>query len=186
MKLKIDTILKEKGMRMADLAKKLKTNQSNLSKSLEGNPKLSKLFDIADALNVNVQDLFPDAPTKLSAGTLQMGDKQYALVPIDTPREPYILSSSQFYAKAEDFIVNSIRSGKTGSFCGIYQGYCPVSMIFDGETRRLLLSFAPTEEGFYTFTYKIEKNPEFYYNKEMALTQAREVIVEFIDYIRKS
>ena len=186
MELKIDTILKEKGMRMADLAKKLDLNQSNLTKSLDGNPRLSTLIEIANILEVNVRDLFPDTPAMLSAGTLQMGDKHYALVPIEPQEKPYIFSSSQFYEKAEHFIVNSIKSGKTLSFSGIYRGYCPVSLIYDGETQRLLLSFAPTDEGFYTFAYNIKKASEFLFDEETAREQAREVLLEFMDYIKKS
>ena len=186
MELKIDTILKEKGLRMADLAKKLGTNQSNLTKSLDGNPRLSTLTEVAEVLGVNVRELFPDAPVTLSAGTLQMGDKHYALVPIEAQEEPYIFSSSRFYEEAERFIVNSIKSGKTGSLCGIFRGYCPVSLIYDGDTQRLLLSFAPTDEGFYTFAYGLQKNPEFFYDEEKTREMARDVIVEFMDYIRKS
>lgn len=56
--LRIKQLVKEKGMTMAEVAKKLDINPVNLSSAVNGNPTLSTLTKIAEVLNVEVADLF--------------------------------------------------------------------------------------------------------------------------------
>lgn len=56
--LRIKQLVKEKGMTMAEVAKKLDINPVNLSSAVNGNPTLSTLTKIAEVLNVEVIDLF--------------------------------------------------------------------------------------------------------------------------------
>ena len=58
MALKIREIAKSKGMTMAEIAEKLGINPITLSQSLNGNPTLSRLTEVADALGVDVSELF--------------------------------------------------------------------------------------------------------------------------------
>jgi transcriptional regulator with XRE-family HTH domain len=55
---RIKEILKQKGMKMQELADRLGIHRTNLSTSLSGNPTLSRLEEIATILEVNVADLF--------------------------------------------------------------------------------------------------------------------------------
>ena len=55
---RIKEILKEKGMKMQELADRLGIHRTNLSSCLAGNPTLSRLEEIANVLEVNVVDLF--------------------------------------------------------------------------------------------------------------------------------
>ena len=57
---KILQILKERGMRMSNLAAKLGVDQSNLSKKLKNDPKVSLIERIAAALEVPVSSFFPE------------------------------------------------------------------------------------------------------------------------------
>ena len=58
MALRIREIAKSKGMTMADVADKLGIKAITLSQSLNGNPTLSRLTEVADALGVDVSELF--------------------------------------------------------------------------------------------------------------------------------
>ncbi len=58
MPLKIKDVAKSKGMTMAQIADKLGINPITLSQSLNGNPTLSRLTEVASVLGVDVSELF--------------------------------------------------------------------------------------------------------------------------------
>ena len=58
MALKIRELTKSKGMTMAEIAEKLGINPITLSQSLNGNPTLSRLTEVANVLGVGVGELF--------------------------------------------------------------------------------------------------------------------------------
>ena len=55
---RIKTILNKKGMTQVDLALKLGIGPNTLSRTINGNPTLKSITDIANALDVDVVDLF--------------------------------------------------------------------------------------------------------------------------------
>lgn len=58
MKLKITELAHQRGMTMAEVAKLIGISRVNLSNSLNGNPTLSRLEEVARILHVDVPDLF--------------------------------------------------------------------------------------------------------------------------------
>lgn len=62
--LRIKEILKQQGKTMQDLADMIGINRVNLSNSLNGNPTLERLKQVADCLNVDLKDLFKDTSKK--------------------------------------------------------------------------------------------------------------------------
>ena len=58
LELQVKDLCKRKGITLADLAKQINVQPSSLSQILRGNPTLSKLQDIAAALDVNITELF--------------------------------------------------------------------------------------------------------------------------------
>lgn len=58
--LRIQQLCKEKGITLAELASMLKIHYQSLYDSINGNPTLKRLQDIAYHLGVNVKDLFAD------------------------------------------------------------------------------------------------------------------------------
>lgn len=56
----IKRVAKEKGMTMAEIAEKLGISPINLSTSLNRNPTLKRLKEVADVLGVPVRELFKD------------------------------------------------------------------------------------------------------------------------------
>ena len=65
----IRILMKQRGMRQEDLAKKtgiLRPNISRLLTNPQANPQLSALEEIASALGVKVSELFEEIPEKVS------------------------------------------------------------------------------------------------------------------------
>lgn len=58
--LKIQTICKEKGITLQELASGLGITYQSLYDSIKGNPTLKRLQEIARVLGVSVKDLFDD------------------------------------------------------------------------------------------------------------------------------
>lgn len=62
----IKHLLKERGLQFKELANKLGVTDVALRQSLNGNPTLSRLQEIATALNVEVADLFASSKTQIT------------------------------------------------------------------------------------------------------------------------
>jgi transcriptional regulator with XRE-family HTH domain len=60
----VKEILKERGMKMKDLAEQMDIAPETLTRVLRGNPQYSTLKTIADTLGVSVRDLFKDKDVK--------------------------------------------------------------------------------------------------------------------------
>ncbi len=63
MELRVVEIAHSKGMTMADIAKQIGISRVNLSNSLNGNPTLSRLTEVAKILGVEVAELFRPTTT---------------------------------------------------------------------------------------------------------------------------
>ena len=66
MELRIVELAHSKGMTIADIAKKIGISRVNLSNSLNGNPTLSRLKEVAKILDVEVSELFKPISSKKS------------------------------------------------------------------------------------------------------------------------
>ena len=64
MELRVVEIAHSKGMTMADIAKQVGISRVNLSNSLNGNPTLSRLTEVAKILGVEVAELFKTTPAE--------------------------------------------------------------------------------------------------------------------------
>ena len=66
MELRIVELAHTKGLTMADIAKQIGISRVNLSNSLNGNPTLSRLKEVAKILGVEVSELFKPTYSKKS------------------------------------------------------------------------------------------------------------------------
>ena len=66
MELRIVELAHSKGITIADIAKQIGISRVNLSNSLNGNPTLSRLKDVAKILGVEVSELFKPVSSKKS------------------------------------------------------------------------------------------------------------------------
>ena len=64
--LRVKEILKERGMRMYELAELMNIAPESLTRALQRNPQYSTLKTIADTLGVSVRDLFKGDDTQAS------------------------------------------------------------------------------------------------------------------------
>ena len=71
MNLRIKEIAKSKGMQLKDVAAKMGIANESLTRAIRGNPQLDTLEKIANALDVNVTELFP-LPTHSIKGYLEV------------------------------------------------------------------------------------------------------------------
>ena len=149
---KIQQILKEKGMRMANLAAKLGVNQSNLSKKLKNDPKVSLIERIASALDVPVSTFFPDQHLADQAGVLDMGGKRFAIVPLPegTKQKPKSsleapdLSPEALQEKIYSLAKKCSNDGKTRAVYGFLAGHLVV-VLHDAASKRYLLLLWETD-----------------------------------------
>ena len=63
MELRVVELANAKGLTMADIAKQIGISRVNLSNSLNGNPTLSRLSEVAKILDVEVSELFKPSVT---------------------------------------------------------------------------------------------------------------------------
>lgn len=145
-------ILKEKGMRMSNLAAKLGVDQSNLSKKLKNDPKVSLIESIASVLDVPVSAFFPDQLPAKPAGVLDMGGKRFALVPFpveaeekpETLLEVQNLTPGELQEKICSLAQKSSKHGGLSAIYGFLLGHLVV-VVHDGANKRYQLLFWETE-----------------------------------------
>ncbi len=145
---KILQILKERGMRMSNLAAKLGVDQSNLSKKLKNDPKVSLIERIAAALEVPVSSFFPEQLPTEPAGVLNMGGRRFALIPLpdeaaeqsDTSPEPNDLTPETLQHKIYRMALQCSKDGKTRAFYGFLAGHL-VAVLHDSESKRYICLF---------------------------------------------
>ena len=71
MELRISELARQRGMTIADIAKEIGISRVNLSNSLNGNPTLSRLKEVAKVLSVEVSELFKPANLPQVSGYLE-------------------------------------------------------------------------------------------------------------------
>lgn len=71
MKLRIKTLARDKGMTMQDIAKQLGINPVNFSNSINKNPTLKRLEEVASVLGVRVSELFDPQPQNSIQGYVE-------------------------------------------------------------------------------------------------------------------
>ena len=77
----IKKLLKDRGMTIQQLADELKIHRTNLYSSINGNPTLSRLEEIANILKVDVVDLFAKSSEKQNElnGFIEYKEKIYKI-----------------------------------------------------------------------------------------------------------
>lgn len=84
MELRVVELAHQRGLTMSDIAKKVGISRVNLSNSLNGNPTLSRLTEVANILGVEVSELFKPASTqKVVSGYLEYENRIYKVTSLD-------------------------------------------------------------------------------------------------------
>lgn len=78
MVLRIKDICREQGIMLKDLAKQLGLTEVGLSKSINGNPTIGRLEEIANALGVPVTELFDKSSDEV-VGAVRIGKDTHVI-----------------------------------------------------------------------------------------------------------
>lgn len=78
MDLRIKDICREQGIMLKDLAKQLGLTEVGLSKSINGNPTIGRLEEIANALGVPVAELFDKSSDEV-VGAVRIGKDTHVI-----------------------------------------------------------------------------------------------------------
>ena len=78
MDLRIKDICREQGIMLKDLAKQLGLTEVGLSKSINGNPTIGRLEEIANALGVPVTELFDKSSDEV-VGAVRIGKDTHGI-----------------------------------------------------------------------------------------------------------
>ena len=141
MKLIIEDILSQKGLKWKDLADRVGKDQSNLKASLKKNPTLSALNEVADALGLEMTELFESEKKKPAAlGYVVIDGKTYELSEPseDTLQIPRYDDYSELRDKVKYFVKTSVSKQKPNAFMGIMDKQQLFSLAYDGEETFLL------------------------------------------------
>ena len=140
MELRVMELLREKGLRIGDLAERMGTDQSNLKKSLAHNPKLSTLQDAAKALGVDIQELFTaDHPSRV--GMAVINGKTYAIAEMaNVVQLPSYTDYTSLRKDVKAFVQSSIKEEKSSSFGAYVNSYELFSLVYDGKASKFVLS----------------------------------------------
>ena len=88
MELRVVEIARSKGLTMADIAKQVGISRVNLSNSLNGNPTLTRLTEVAKILGVEVSELFKTTPAdKRVSGYLEYDGRIVKVDSLDTVKQ---------------------------------------------------------------------------------------------------
>ena len=116
-------ICRRKGLRLSDVADRVGSSQSNLSSSVKGNPKLSTLQDIADALSISISELLTMRPAT-AEGLVIIGGQTYQLSKpaATTVQLPAYVRYDTLRDEIKEFIMKSTACCTSASKIGIAEG----------------------------------------------------------------
>lgn len=75
--MRIKDVCKEKGITVSQLAEKMGIKQESLSRAINGNPTLETLEKIANALGVDITQLFAPSSSGGIIGVIRIGETNY-------------------------------------------------------------------------------------------------------------
>ncbi len=87
MKFRILELCKEAGINQTELADKIGLSRVGLSKAINGNPTISTLEKIADALDVPVTELFEKSNTGDIVGFVKVGDTVHEVKSVEDVKD---------------------------------------------------------------------------------------------------
>lgn len=174
MELRIKDILKEKGLTLKDIADKMGMDASNLNSSLKkGNPRLSTLVDIANAIGCDITDFFSpnqetaNAPKGGSQALVLIDGEAYRLTKAkDVVRLPAYTDYAELRSNLKGFVMRAEKVDKKNRQAEEdkdFKPFCFMGMVETFEIFNLL--FVPETATFYlTLCYKNGKYETYSYD----------------------
>ena len=150
MALRIKEIAKAKGITMGEIADKMGINPVNLSASLNGNPTLNRLQEVAVILGVEISDLFAQDSSYIN-GHIETGNNIYSV----KSREQFIclidkidgivhipLCQREDVLKnnVKDFCARSVESNMSGAIMNRYGVNEVFTLSYDSDSKKFSLT----------------------------------------------
>ena len=147
-------ICRRKGLRLSDVADRVGAGQSNLINSVKGNPKLSTLQDIADALSISVFELLTMRPNA-AEGIVIIGGQTFQLSkPVaSTVQLPAFDRYDALRVEIKEFVKKAIDGAETVSKMGLLETMEVFSLVYDPNAAKFYLSLCYADGKIYTLTY---------------------------------
>lgn len=79
MTLRVKEIAKQKGLQLKEVAEKMKITPESLTRAISGNPQLNTLISIAEALQVDIAELFPQPNQSQVNGYLEFNGEVWKI-----------------------------------------------------------------------------------------------------------
>ena len=147
-------IASAKGLRLSDIAARMGTTVSNLLTSVKGNPTISKIQDIAEALGVGVSDLLTLRPESaqglvvIDGKTWQIARPSDAVVQIPTYNRYDVLRGD-----VRVFIARAVEGKDSVSMSGFVETMELFCLVYDPHTCIFYLSLCYGDGKSATYTY---------------------------------
>ena len=150
----LKAICRQKGLSLTDVANRMGASPSNLLSSVKGNPTISKIQDIANALQVSVSELLTMRPEKASGVVILDGQTyQISRPSINVVQIPQYDRYDVFRSEISKFIRDCIKGEETKSKMGMLESFEVFSLVFDHHKQLFHLSLCYGDGKTLTFSY---------------------------------
>lgn len=147
-------ICRRKGLRLSDVADRVGAGQSNLINSVKGNPKLSTLQDIADALNISVPELLTMRPNTAEGIVIIDGQTYQLTKPATaTVQLPTFAHYDKLREEIKAFIKKCVDGTEPSSKMGIVETMEVFSLVYDPNAAKFYLSLCYSDGKTSTLVY---------------------------------
>ena len=128
----LKAICRQKGLSLTDVANRMGTSPSNLLSSVKGNPTISKIQDIANALQVSVSELLTMRPEK-ATGVAFIGGQVYQVSKPATNvvQLPVYERYSDLREDIKEFVAQAIEAGENTAKMGILETFEVFCLSYD-------------------------------------------------------
>ena len=147
-------LIKSKGLKLSDVADRMGTTVSNLLSSVKGNPTVSKLEDIAAALQVNVSELLTNR-LESALGFVIIGGQTYQLSKPskNTVQIPTYARYDDLRNEIKGFVKKSVEGSETASKMGLVEAFEFFSLVYDKDKETFCLSLCYADGKTETILY---------------------------------
>lgn len=147
-------LCRQKRLTLTDVANRMGANPSNLLSSIKGNPKLSTLQDIANALQISVSELLTRRPDKAQGITIIDGQVYQVSKPAaNVVQLPVYERYGDLRDDIKEFVVKAVKADESCSIMGLVETYEVFSLAYDHHKCVFLLSLCYANGKTLTLAY---------------------------------
>ena len=147
-------IAKAKGLKLSDIADRVGTTVSNMLSSVKGNPTVSKLEDIAAALQVSVSELLTKRP-EAAQGIVIIGGQTYQISKPATAvvQIPTYERYDALREEVKEFIKKAIGEEHASSKVGLLETMEVFTLVYDPNAAKFILTLCYADGKTATIVY---------------------------------